>query len=208
MYEVLRAYLNQRASEAGQIESRRRAELAEIAGYIRDRLHRGERVQLTFICTHNSRRSHVAQVWAAVCAEQAGVRLDSFSGGTERTALYRSAAGALERAGCRVQRGGEGTNPRYEIRFSESLPSLECFSKRYDEHPNPVQGHAVIMVCSDADEACPHIVGADARFALPYIDPKVSDGTPQEAAVYDERCAQVAREMCFMISLIGGEVAR
>jgi arsenate reductase (thioredoxin) len=208
MYESLRAYLNERASEAGQIESRRRAELVEIAGYIGDRLARNKHVQLTFICTHNSRRSHLAQVWAAVCAQQVGVRLESFSGGTERTAMYRSAAEAMARAGCRVQCDGVGTNPRYEIRIGESLPPLECFSKRYDERPNPVEGHAAIMVCSDADEACPHIAGADARFALPYIDPKVSDGTPQEAAVYDERCAQIAREMHSMISMVSGEVSR
>jgi len=37
-----------------------------------------------------------------------------------------------------------------------------------------------------------------ARFALPYDDPKQSDGTPTEVKTYDERCRQIAREMLYM----------
>jgi hypothetical protein len=207
MYESVQSYLNQRAEETSRIEHDRRVLLAEIAGYASGRLDRGERVRLIFICTHNSRRSHLAQIWAAVCAQQVSLGVETFSGGTERTGFYRSAVEAVERAGCRVGRAGDGGNPQVEIRIGDSVPAMVCFSKRYDEAPNPREGFAAVMVCGDADEACPHIAGADARFALPYTDPKLSDGTAQEALVYDERCAQIAREMHYMISLVIGEVA-
>ena len=48
------------------------------------------------------------------------------------------------------------------------------------------------MVCNDADQKCPTVPGATDRFAIPFVDPKVSDGTEAEAATYDERCAQIA----------------
>ena len=35
---------------------------------------------------------------------------------------------------------------------------------------------------------------------MPFVDPKVSDGTPEEAATYDERCAQIAREMLWVMT--------
>ena len=53
------------------------------------------------------------------------------------------------------------------------------------------------MVCSDADEACPFVPGAELRLSMPYDDPKAFDGTPMEEAKYDERSRQIAREMFF-----------
>ena len=32
--------------------------------------------------------------------------------------------------------------------------------------------------------------------------PKVSDDTPEEESIYDERCAQISREMLFLVSKI------
>ena len=54
------------------------------------------------------------------------------------------------------------------------------------------------MVCNDADQKCPTVPGAIDRFAIPFVDPKVSDGTEAEAATYDERCAQIAREFLWV----------
>ncbi len=46
------------------------------------------------------------------------------------------------------------------------------------------------------------VQGASSRFAIPYDDPKVADGTPEETAIYDERCAQIAREMLYVFSQV------
>ena len=53
------------------------------------------------------------------------------------------------------------------------------------------------MVCEEANEACPVVEGAATRFGLPYIDPKASDGTPEENRVYQQRSLEIGAEMFF-----------
>jgi hypothetical protein len=55
------------------------------------------------------------------------------------------------------------------------------------------------MTCSSADKGCPLVYGSDARFSVPYVDPKVSDGTPEEAATYDARLRQIGTEMLYVM---------
>lgn len=160
-------------------------------------------MRLTFICTQNSRRSHLAQLWAAIAADEYAVEnVTTFSGGTEATAFNPRAVAALRRVGVVIPEPETSSNPRYEVRFSESSPRTPetCFSKVYDEAPNPQDGFCAVMTCTQADEACPYVPGADKRLALPYVDPKAADDTPQEAATYDERCEQIAREMLYVFS--------
>ncbi len=59
------------------------------------------------------------------------------------------------------------------------------------------------MTCSDADENCPIIHGADFRVSLPYIDSKAMDNTPGETKAYDERCQQIATEMIYLMGRVG-----
>ena len=74
------------------------------------------------------------------------------------------------------------------------------FSKKYADKTNPQEKFAAILVCSSADKGCPVVFGADARFAIPFDDPKSFDDTPQESEKYLERCRQIAREMFFVMS--------
>ncbi len=192
----LEAYVTDRMSEGDEISNERRAALDEIADYVADRVDRGQPVRLVFICTHNSRRSHMAQLWAQVAAEVFDVTgVETFSGGTEATAFNSRAVAALIRAGFEIQPHTDGANPIYEVRYEPGNEPIGAFSKVYDEPPNPTGGFAAIMTCSAADAACPIVRGADARFAIPYDDPKAFDGTEREAEAYDERCRQIAREM-------------
>jgi len=64
------------------------------------------------------------------------------------------------------------------------------------------------MTCSQADAACPIVEGARARVAVPYEDPKVADGTPEEAARYDERVAQIGRDLTWVFSEVSKRVPR
>ena len=43
--------------------------LQPLINYINLKLNNSEDIRLNFICTHNSRRSHLAQVWAQTMAE-------------------------------------------------------------------------------------------------------------------------------------------
>lgn len=204
MHDDLAAYIAEKLCEFEQIPADRRNKLEGMAWYVRERQAAGEVASLNFVCTHNSRRSHIAQLWAAAGAARFGVHARTYSGGTEATAFNPRAVAAIARAGFLVERTSDGSNPVYHVRVHGSATPMACFSKKYDDAPNPKTSFAAVMVCTDADESCPTVHGADARFAIPFVDPKVSDGTPQETATYDERCAQIAREMLYVFSRVGG----
>ena len=208
MFPQITAFLTDRAAEFDRIPADRRADLDELAGYVRTRRDAGEPVRLTFICTHNSRRSHLAQLWAAVAAEHHGLSgVETFSGGTEATAFNPRAVAALRRAGFSIDVDESAAdhdpgNPRYRVSSAESGSASVNFSKKYDAPPNPTADFCAVLVCSEADEACPLVKGADVRVSLPYVDPKAADGTPGEAAAYDERSRQIAREMLYAFSRV------
>jgi hypothetical protein len=203
-FPALREYLLDLQNEAEQITDRRKKELQQIADFVAGKLQSDESAKLVFICTHNSRRSHFGQVWASVAASAFGLAgLETYSGGTAVTAFNSRAASALERAGYRVHRPA-GSNPAYEVTWSGRRPAMICFSKIYDDNANPRRGFGAVMTCSEADRACPLIPGAAERFALPYTDPKTADGTPVEAARYDERCRDIGREMLYLFGKVKG----
>lgn len=199
LFPKIKAYLD--SLDTGTIPEARLDILNKVRSYILEKSAQTEPVNLTFICTHNSRRSHLGQVWAQVAAAQYGIPgIKTFSGGTEATACNSRTVAALRRAGLEILKTTEGENPVYEIRFSEAQPSIIAFSKVYDQDPNPTQNFAAIMTCSHADENCPFIPGAEKRFAVTYTDPKESDGTPAESSTYDARCRQIATEMKYLFS--------
>ncbi|MFH5832009.1 protein-tyrosine-phosphatase [Halalkalibaculum sp. DA384] len=202
MYLTLQSYIKSIENEKPKIDEKRRTKLTAIAEYIREKRDSGSPARLTFICTHNSRRSHLCQIWAAVMAEHLGVNeIETYSGGTEATAFNPRAVAAIERAGFKVQ-GMNGENPRYNVFFDEDKEPLVCFSKTFDDDYNPQEHFAAVMTCTDADENCPFIPGAEKRFSIPYVDPKESDGTAREKETYDERCRQIAVEMYNLISQV------
>ena len=53
--------------------------LDQLVTYMKD----ADSPQLNFICTHNSRRSHLGQIWAAIAGAYYNVDVATFSGGTE-----------------------------------------------------------------------------------------------------------------------------
>jgi arsenate reductase len=200
MYTTLQTYSDGLISEFNQITPERKEALEKLTAYIRAQKDSGFAVQLTFICTHNSRRSHLGQIWAAAAASYYGIEgVTTYSGGTEATAFNPRAVAAMERAGFVIDNPG-GDNPRYLVHFTEGDAGIRCFSKKYDDAVNPQKDFAAIMTCSQADADCPFIPGAKFRLALPYNDPKEADNTPQETERYDERCRQIGREIMYAFS--------
>lgn len=196
MYPGIESYIKKVKSDLPEIPEERKQKLREIAGFIQTE----QPAKLTFICTHNSRRSHLCQIWAATLAHYFGLeQVACFSGGTEATAFNPRAVAAIRRAGFRVEDPG-GENPRYMIYFDEESDPLVCFSKTFDDPDNPQENFAAVMTCSDADRNCPFVPGASLRVTIPYVDPKQADGTPEETETYDERCRQIAAEMYYLMS--------
>ncbi|HMP14647.1 MAG TPA: protein-tyrosine-phosphatase [Saprospiraceae bacterium] len=197
---ILQTYCASLAPEFDEIDPTRKADLEAISNYIIQKRQAGEPVKVTVICTHNSRRSHMGQLWLEAAAAWYGVaEVHGFSGGTEATAFNHRAVATMQHAGFQIETPDKNNNPRYHVTLSADDSPRILFSKRYDDAVNPAQGFAAVMVCTDADEACPIVPGAEKRFAIPYDDPKHFDDTPQESTKYDERCRQIAREFFYMM---------
>jgi arsenate reductase len=196
-------YLTRAKSEIESLSTDRKEKLNKLVDYIQFNKDKEIVSKLIFICTHNSRRSHLSQIWSKVAAEYFGLGnwIEEFSGGTEATAFNPRAVAAIERTGLKVVNPG-GENPLYEIFYSEEKKPILCFSKRYDDAFNPQINFAAVMTCNHADQNCPIIPGVEKRISLPYVDPKISDGTAVEAATYDERCLQIAVEQLYIFSKI------
>ncbi|MBC8424726.1 protein-tyrosine-phosphatase [bacterium] len=202
---MLADYIAARLAEADRIPAARADTLRRLADHVVARREAGRTARLTFICTHNSRRSHLAQIWARVAADHFAVPdIETHSGGIEATALAPGVVDALRRAGLLVERTGEGDNPVYRIRYRDDAPPVTAFSKIYNHPPNPTADFCAVMTCAEADAGCPVVPGAAARIALPYADPKIHDGTDRETGMYDARCRQIAREMLYVFSRVAG----
>lgn len=206
LYPKVAEHLESLRPQVDRIPAERREVLDRIAEYVRSRRAAGQSAALTFICTGNSRRSHLGQLWAAAASRHLGVDgVATYSGGTEPSAFNPRTIATLERVGFAVERPTEdGDNPRYRVRFAADVAAIESFSKRYDDPVNPRADFVAVMTCSEADEGCPFVPGAALRVALPYDDPKAADGTPDEAARYDERSRQIATEMLYLFAAARG----
>jgi arsenate reductase len=201
IYEQIQRSCQALTKEFDKIPVERKQMLETITTYIASGMKANKPVQLIYICTHNSRRSHFGQIWAMVAAAYYNKKgISAFSGGTEATAFHTNAINALKRAGFHITMEKEGRNPVYRVRFGEDEKAIECFSKVYDHEINPQSEFAAIMTCSDAEENCPFIPGVEFRIATTYDDPKVSDNTPGQDATYNERCRQIAREAFYVFS--------
>jgi arsenate reductase len=185
------------------ISNERKQILQPLIDYIQTKVTENKNANLNFICTHNSRRSHLSQVWAQAAAHFYNLKnVYCYSGGTEATALFPMAAKTLEKAGFEIEVLSEGKNPVYAIKFDENEHPIIGFSKTFDDAFNPKSEFAAIMTCSDADANCPFIPGAEKRIPVKYDDPKAFDNTPQQAEKYEERSNQIAVEMLYVFSKI------
>jgi arsenate reductase len=185
------------------VSSERIAVLQPLVEYIQNKVDNHQEVRLNFICTHNSRRSHLAQIWAQTMAFQFGIKnVFCYSGGTEATAMFPIVAETLSNQGFQIQKVSEEQNPVYAIKFAANQHPIICFSKAYFDDFNPKNNFAAIMTCNNADEGCPMVFGAEARIPIKYDDPKAFDGTPEMNEKYLERSMQIASEMYSIFSKI------
>jgi hypothetical protein len=200
VYPPLAAYLEARSRELASLAADRQRRLDALAALIAAGHANGGQVSLLFVCTHNARRSQMAQVWAhAIAAHHALPWLRASSGGTEATALEPRAVAALERAGFRIERLDDGPNPEYRVCFAAGAPPVVCRSKRLDAPGHTTSHRIAVMTCAEADAGCPVVPGAMARVSLPFEDPRADDGTAAETASYDACCRAIARELLHVV---------
>ena len=185
------------------ITAERKETLQPLVDFIQSKVNNQQEIRLNLICTHNSRRSHLSQVWAQTASAYFNVKnVFCYSGGTEATAMFPMIAKTLENQGFKIKTISEGSNPIYTIKYSENEHPIIGFSKTYDDNFNPESQFAAIMTCSQADGGCPFIAGAEKRIPITFEDPKAFDNTPQQAEKYEERSLQIATEMFYVFSQI------
>ena len=181
----------------------RKAVLQPLIDYIQNKVTTNQEIRLNFICTHNSRRSHLSQIWAQTMAFQFKIdKVFCYSGGTEATAMFPKVAETLINQGFQIQKLSQDNNPVYAVKFDENQAPIICFSKTYNDDFNPKSNFGAIMTCNNADEGCPMVFGAEARFPIKYNDPKAFDGTDLMNEKYTERSLEIASEMYFVFSQI------
>ena len=185
------------------ISEKRKNVLQPLVDYIQNKVNEKEVIRLNFICTHNSRRSHLSQIWAQTMAFQFGIRnVFCYSGGTEATAMFTKVGETLVNQGFEIQQLSENENPVYAIKYSDNEPPIIAFSKTYFDAFNPKTNFGAIMTCNNADEGCPMVFGAEARFPIKYDDPKAFDGTEIMNEKYTERSLEIASEMFYVFNQI------
>ena len=185
------------------VSNERKEVLQPLIDFIQNKVAHQEEILLNFICTHNSRRSHLSQIWAQTMAFHFGIKnIFCYSGGTEATAIFPKVAETLVNQGFQIQKLSENQNPVYAVKFDDNQHPIICFSKTYFDDFNPKNNFGAIMTCNNADEGCPMVFGAEVRFPIKYDDPKAFDGTELMNEKYAERSLQIASEMLHVFSKI------
>ncbi len=185
------------------ISDERKEVVQSLIEFVQTKIDTQQPIRLNFICTHNSRRSHLSQIWAQTMAFHFGIKnVFCYSGGTEATAMFPKVGETLTNQGFQIQQLNNENNPVYAVKYDEDEAAIICFSKTFDNAFNPKSGFAAIMTCSSADAGCPFITGAEKRLPIRYEDPKAFDGTDLMNAKYAERSIEIASEMYFVFSKI------
>jgi len=199
IYPVLKNQLDQLAEMPFSGDESRFYTLNKLLVYLKQKSAEQAPIALNFICTHNSRRSHLAQAWAAAWIKYYQINdVSVFSGGTEATACHPNAVAALKADGFEIDVLDSSINPKYLLKTGQEDTGILLFSKKFDAPENPESHFVAIMVCSDADEACPFVLGCDLRISLPFNDPKSADNTPNTAATYLSRSREIGAEIGFV----------
>jgi len=181
-----------------QIDFDRKVQLIDLSEIITQEINFNKSVDLNFICTHNSRRSQLAQIWMKTAAVYFDIdNVNTYSGGTEATAFNHRMVDALIKEGFEIEKLDESENPKYRLRISDTENIL--FSKKYDHKINPATGYLAIMVCDAANESCPVVHGSKEKHGMIYKDPKEFDDSPKESKMYSEKVYEIGRELLFLM---------
>ena len=202
MYPLIQEKLSAYTARFDEIGAERKLVLQQLAASIRQSLDVNDRANIVYVCTHNARRSHFGQVAAALAAAFYAIdKVFTYSAGTEITKVHEHTIQAIQLLGCKVVKIHEAPNPKYTINFGAPNP-LICYSKTIQDKDIPSSHYIAVMTCTDAEQNCPYLPLAMDRIGLPYTDPKIADGTGQEAWVYFTCFERILIESLYVFSLL------
>ena len=184
------------------LEKNRKDKLVKLAQVIKRNHEQQNIVKIIFICTHNSRRSQFSQVWAYVSSLYFKLDFIEFcSGGIEVDSVNLNVINSLINSGLKIEKT-HNNKVIYLLKSFKKDKGINLYSKVYDSKLNPSKHFIAIMTCSDADQMCPVIKGADKKISLPYSDPRVADNTGLEKEVYNQTCSIIAKEMFYLMKQV------
>lgn len=199
----LRSHADYLTTTFDMIDVPHRQASQQLAAWMVANYEAGKPLEVVVVCTGNSRRSIIGSSMGNLAADYYGLSdIRFYSGGTAPSAFNRRTMAALQDVGFEItETGNEATrgdlktpNPIVRVQWGEGLESRE-FSKHFAAEGNPQAGFAALMVCSEADAECPTVRGAALRLAMPYLDPKIYDGSAYESAKYAERRDDIGRTL-------------
>ncbi len=202
MNKLPKTYIEKLVSNADTISPERKEELIGLKELILEQIKNKDKAQINFICTHNSRRSQLSELWLrAACAFYNIKNVFSFSGGTEGTAFNHRMVQAIQTKGFPLEKLSVNANPIYNLNITSRNPLM--FSKVYNDENNPSKDFIAVMVCDHAEQNCPIVYGADSRYSLKYVDPKFADDTDEEKPVYLAKVDEIGTEILFLAAQLG-----
>jgi arsenate reductase (thioredoxin) len=190
MNKEIESQLRDWSQEIPELSEEHREAVAILSNYVTHKLDTGVPPAIQFICTHNSRRSQMAQAWSAAIADYFGLAVRSYSGGTEATQIAPLTLEALYECGFDVAEE-DGDNAKTKVAWRPNSAGATLFSKRFDYSGNVSKKFLAVMTCSDADENCPVVPGAEERIPLTFEDPGKFDNTEEALDEYISTCLNI-----------------
>ena len=200
-YNQIQLFCLEITSSFKNIPSSRLQRLDEIVLEINEIFNNKKNLNFLFVCTHNSRRSQFANVWAEIAATFYNLNsIKSYSCGTEKSIVSKNTIEALEDLGLKIH-NHPNINNAFHAFYGKEL-FIDVFSKKYSDSSISKENTIAIMTCTDADQNCPIIPYAKNRISLNFKDPKRFDNTSYFRMEYQKTAKEIATEIFYIFSKI------
>ncbi|BDD05230.1 arsenate reductase/protein-tyrosine-phosphatase family protein [Aureibacter tunicatorum] len=205
LYPSLQQFIENVNKETSHLQPDRIRKLDTLARCIKSTLKLHDKAKIVYVCTHNSRRSQIAQALTEAIAGYYGLNnsmLEVYSGGSQVTSIHSNVIKTLKNIGFRAQKQTNSDNPVYYLEHSINQKGTEFFSKKFDDSKNPKDNYYAIMTCSHAEQNCPIQVGSIFKVSLPFNDPGEYDNTQKENLAYYNCCVELATEINYVFAKV------
>ncbi len=150
---------------------KRKKRLDNIASVINENLNKTR--SIVFLCTHNSRRSQICEVWGKVFAEIYRKKININSAGAFKTVVHSQVYESIVKCGLVVDN-------KKEIFFDKKKFKLN--SKTIDSLT--MKNFIAVMTCSNAEKSCPNDPRSIRNIKMFFNDPRIYDETDKMSREY------------------------
>ena len=168
---------------------KRKKRLDNIASVINENLNKTR--SIVFLCTHNSRRSQICEVWGKVFAEIYRKKININSAGAFKTVVHSQVYESIVKCGLIV-------NNKKEIFFDKKKFKLN--SKTTDSIT--MKNFIAVMTCSDTEKSCPHDSRSVRNIKMFFNDPRIYDETDKMSREYLKTTTYIAEELNYIFKNI------